>query len=156
MLDGFKTLRCFQHTSIYVILALLGIVHRQSIHHPLKSSMSRDNDGCICNVPCAAPNWPNPPLFLSVNSTTCFNMSSIRCCIREWSIPNQYTEKQSPIWHQHIQLSALRPVSMCSLSVRNSTTTFSNKSLLLQIVTWLLHVTNFSNIEPIWTYVFKL
>ena len=32
------------------------------------------------------------------------------------------------------------------LSVRNSTT-FSNKSLILQIVTCLLHVTNFSHIE---------
>ena len=40
-------------------------------------------------------------------------------------------------------------------TVRNSTT-FSNKSLLLHIVTWLLHVTNFSNIECIWTYIFKL
>ena len=40
-------------------------------------------------------------------------------------------------------------------SVRNSTT-LSNKSLLLQLVTWLLHVTNFSNVKHTWTFVFKL
>ena len=37
-----------------------------------------------------------------------------------------------------------------------NSTIFNNKSLLLQIVTWLLHVTNFRNIELTWTYVFKL
>ena len=52
---------------------------------------------------------------------------------------------------------ALCPVVARSrlLPVRKSTT-FSNKSLLLQIVTRLLRVTNFSNNDLTWTYVFKL
>ena len=45
--------------------------------------------------------------------------------------------------------------SIAFLPVRNSTT-FINKSLLLQIVTSLLHVTNFGNIEHTWIHVFKL
>ena len=44
-----------------------------------------------------------------------------------------------------------RPV----LSIRNSAT-FSNKSLSLQIVTWLLPVTNISDIERTWTCDSKL
>ena len=46
-------------------------------------------------------------------------------------------------------------VILVKQAVRNSTT-FSNKSLLLQRVTWLWHITNFSNIELAWTYLFKL